>query len=74
LVTREKVQVAILAVPIGAAQETADLLIEAGVRAILNYAPINLNAPEGVQIRYSDPVIQLQRMTFYLENEDSGAR
>lgn len=70
LISREKVRVAILAVPIGAAQETADLLIEAGVRAILNYAPINLNAPEGVQIRYSDPVIQLQRMTFYLDDQD----
>jgi redox-sensing transcriptional repressor len=69
IITRERVQVAILAVPIASAQETADLLIEAGVKAILNYAPINLNAPEGVQIRYSDPVIQLQRMTFYLENE-----
>jgi redox-sensing transcriptional repressor len=68
LIMREKVQVAILAVPIASAQETADLLIEAGVKSILNYAPINLNAPEGVQIRYSDPVIQLQRMTFYLEN------
>ncbi len=68
LISREKVQVAILAVPVAAAQETADLLIKAGIKSILNYAPINLNAPEGVQVRYSDPVIQLQRMTFYLEN------
>jgi redox-sensing transcriptional repressor len=70
VIMREHVRVAILAVPISAAQETADFLIEAGVKAILSYAPINLNVPEGVQVRYSDPVIQLQRMTFYLGDED----
>jgi redox-sensing transcriptional repressor len=55
-----------MAVPVSAAQETADFLIEAGIKAILSYAPVNLNVPEGIQVRYSDPVIQLQRMTFYL--------
>jgi redox-sensing transcriptional repressor len=70
LIKRENVRVAIMAVPVAAAQETADFLIEAGVKAILSYAPINLNVPEGVQVRYSDPVIQLQRMTFYLGDED----
>jgi redox-sensing transcriptional repressor len=69
VIMREHVRVAILAVPISAAQETADFLIEAGVKAILSYAPINLNVPEGIQVRYSDPVIQLQRMTFYLGDE-----
>lgn len=72
VIMRENVRVAVLAVPISAAQETADFLIEAGIKAILSYAPINLNVPEGVQVRYSDPVIQLQRMTFYLGDEESG--
>lgn len=67
LIKREEVRVAILAVPVSAAQETADLLIEYGIKAILSYAPINLTVPEEIQVRYSDPVIQLQRMTFYLE-------
>ena len=44
----------------------ADALIEAGVRAILNYAPINLKTPEGVHVQYIDPVIHMQRMTYYL--------
>ncbi|MGH2537881.1 MAG: redox-sensing transcriptional repressor Rex [Candidatus Promineifilaceae bacterium] len=67
LVGREGVQIAILAVPIQAAQEICDLLVEAGIHAILSYAPTNLEVPAGVQVRYSDPVIQLQRMTYYLE-------
>lgn len=67
LVAREGVRVAIIAVPAAVAQETCDLLVEAGIQSILSYAPINLVAPQGVQVRYSDPVVQLQRMTFYLE-------
>ncbi len=67
VVRREKIQVAILAVPASAAQRIADILVSAGIHSILSYAPINLKAPPGVQVRYSDPVIQLQRMAYYLE-------
>ena len=67
LVRREEVQMAIVAVPASAAQEIADILVEAGIKSILSYAPINLKASAGVQVRYSDPVILLQRMTYYLE-------
>ncbi|HCB48518.1 MAG TPA: redox-sensing transcriptional repressor Rex [Chloroflexi bacterium] len=67
LVRREEVQMAIIAVPASAAQNIADMLVEAGIKSILSYAPINLKAPAGVQVRYSDPVILLQRMTYYLE-------
>lgn len=61
------VQVAMISVPLEAAQEVAGQLVKAGVRAILNYAPINLSVPEGVQVQYIDPVVHLQHMTFYLK-------
>lgn len=64
---REKAQLAIISVPATAAQEIADRLVKAGVKAILNYAPINLVVPPDVHVRYSDPVLQMQRMTYYLE-------
>ncbi|RIK13710.1 MAG: redox-sensing transcriptional repressor Rex [Anaerolineae bacterium] len=60
------VQIAILAVPAGDAQATADALVAAGVRAILCYAPVALSVPDGVQVSYSDPVVQLQQMTYHL--------
>lgn len=65
-IRRERAQVAILAVPAGAAQEITDRLVDAGIKSILTYAPINVSVPEDVQVQYSDPVVQLQRMTFYL--------
>jgi redox-sensing transcriptional repressor len=66
LVQDEGVKVAILAVPALSAQETTDLLVSAGIESILSYAPINLTVPPHVYVRYTDPVVQLQRMTYYL--------
>jgi redox-sensing transcriptional repressor len=60
------IKVAMIATPSQTAQEVAEELVSSGVRAILNYAPINLNVPEDVKVQYIDPVIHLQRMTYYL--------
>src|SRR5512134_2206596 len=62
-----KIKVAMLTVPAPAAQEMADQLVKAGVKAILNYAPTSLNVPRGVHVQYTDPVTHLQRMTYYLD-------
>lgn len=66
MIRQKRIKLAMIAVPAESAQRVADLLIEAGVRAILNYAPINLNVPDDVHVQYIDPVIHLQRMTYYL--------
>ena len=64
----ENIKIAMLAVPAEHAQSVADLVVEAGVEAILNYAPININVPASVQVQYIDPVTHLQRMTYYLDS------
>ncbi len=61
------IKIAMIAVPAGHAQQVADQLVEAGIRAILSYAPVNLNVPAGVRVQNIDPSIHLQRMTYYLE-------
>lgn len=61
------IRLAMLTVPAGAAQSVADELIKAGVKSILNYAPIALSVPADVHVQYIDPIIHLQRMTYYLE-------
>ena len=61
------IRIAMLCVPATAAQDVANQLIEAGVRAILNYAPINLSVPAGVRVQYLDPSTALQRMTYYIK-------
>lgn len=65
-VKQSKVKIAMLTVPASAAQEVADLLVKAGIKAILNYAPIHLSVPKDVQVQHIDPAAHLQRMTYYL--------
>jgi redox-sensing transcriptional repressor len=60
------IQIAMLTVPASAAQEVTNQLVKAGVRAILNYAPISLNVPENVKVQHIDPATHLQKMTYYL--------
>jgi redox-sensing transcriptional repressor len=60
------IQIAIVAVPANAAQAVVDDLVQGGVKAILNYAPITVTVPPGVRVQYIDPVTHLQRMTYYL--------
>ncbi len=66
IVEEGQYQLAMLAVPAEHAQGVADQLVKAGIRGILNYAPINLTVPDGVTVQYIDPVVHLQRMTYYL--------
>ena len=61
------IPIGIVAVPASAAQGVVDLMVEGGVRAILNYAPITVLAPAAVRVQYIDPVTHLQRMTYYLD-------
>jgi redox-sensing transcriptional repressor len=61
------IKIAMLAVPAEAAREAAADLVKAGVKAILNYAPISITVPHEVHVQYIDPATHLQRMTYYLD-------
>jgi redox-sensing transcriptional repressor len=67
MIRQNDIKIAMIAVPIRSAQEVADHLVEAGVKAILCYAPISIDLPEDVFVQYIDPSIHLQRMTYYLK-------
>jgi redox-sensing transcriptional repressor len=61
------VDIGIVATPAGQAQGVIDELVACGVQAILNYAPIAAQVPQGIHITDIDPVLALQSMTFYLK-------
>ena len=65
-VRTQGIKIAVIAVPVTAAQEVARALVDAGIKAILNYAPITLTVPSGIKVQHIDPVVHLQRMTYYL--------
>ncbi len=67
LLKKANIKIAMLTVPASEAQAVTDELVKAGIRAILNYAPITLSVPGNVYVQHVDPVIYLQKMTYYLD-------
>ncbi|RIK10454.1 MAG: redox-sensing transcriptional repressor Rex [Acidobacteria bacterium] len=66
------IAIGIIAVPASEAQRVADLLVEAGVRSILNFAPVVISVPEGVSLRKVDLAIELQILSFYQQRREAG--
>ncbi len=66
-VKTNKIQIAVLAIPAEYAQDVIDDLVDAGITAILNYAPIYLKTPQGIQIEHIDPAVHLQKLSYFLK-------
>ena len=62
----EEIDMAILAVPADAAQQVADRIVAAGVRGILNFAPVRLKVPRGVALKNVDVTLELEGLSFAL--------
>ena len=56
-------------VPAGEAESTVQRLGAAGVKAVLNFAPVKVHAPEGVLVRQVDLSSELMSLSFYLDKE-----
>lgn len=63
-------QIGIISVPSDCAQEIADLFVEGGVQAILNFAPVVLNVPLKVELRNVDLAVNLEILTYYVANNN----
>jgi redox-sensing transcriptional repressor len=57
--------IGVISTPAAAAQDVADRMVAAGIRSILNFAPVVLAVPEGVSVRNVDLAIELQILTYY---------
>lgn len=65
-VRQQEIKMAIIAVPGTAAQGVCDVLVAAGITAILNFAPVLLSVPDGVRVQNSDFTAELQTLAYYL--------
>ncbi len=63
-VQKHGIRLAILAVPADAAQDVADQVIAAGVRGVLNFAPVSLTVPRDVAMTSVDVAVQLEQLSF----------
>lgn len=62
---RRKIDIGIIAVPRDAAQQTADALVKAGVKGILNFSPCHITVPKKVKVITIDIAVDLARLPYY---------
>ena len=74
VVAEHRIAIGIITTPAQGAQETVDLLVEAGVRSILSFAPAVLAAPAGIDVRYVDLSAELQILGFHLQRQQPPHR
>ena len=66
VVKERRIHIGIIAVPAAFAQEVADVLVDAGVQGIWNFAPIKMQVPETMHIVNEDLSIGLSSLSYYL--------
>lgn len=74
VVAEHRIAIGIITTPAKGAQDTLDLLVEAGVRSILSFAPAVLAAPAGIDVRYVDLSTELQILGFHLQRQQPPHR
>lgn len=72
VVRSEGVSIGVIATPAASAQGVAGRFVEAGVTSILNFAPVVLSVPEGVDVRKVDLSIELQILAFHAQRRADG--
>jgi redox-sensing transcriptional repressor len=73
VIRRFEVAIGVIATPANVAQNVADRLVGAGVTSILNFAPVVLNVPSGVEVRKVDLSIELQILAFHAQRRGAAA-
>lgn len=62
------IDIAILTTPARVAQQVANRLVDAGIRAILNFAPIQLNVPDDIAVKNVNMALELEALSYALRN------
>jgi redox-sensing transcriptional repressor len=67
------IDIAVVAVPAASAQTVVNAVVQAGVRAILNFSPGSLKVPPGVKLKNVDLTVSMESMSFFLAREAADA-
>jgi redox-sensing transcriptional repressor len=69
-VAAERPEIAVIAIPGEGAQEVLDRIVRTGVKAVLNFAPVQLHAPADVTVKTVNMAMELEGLSFALTNRD----
>ena len=71
-VTAREIRIAVIAVPAPSAQHVLNLVVAAGIKAVLNFSPGTLQAPPDVKLKSVDLTVSLESLSFFLAQEADG--
>jgi redox-sensing transcriptional repressor len=71
-VKRDGISIAMLAVPAAAAADVVDLVVGAGIKAVLNFSPGALKVPPGVKLKSVDLTVSLESLSFFLAHGEDA--
>ncbi|NUO19447.1 redox-sensing transcriptional repressor Rex [bacterium] len=74
VIEAENIKIAVVAVPALAAQKVVDQLVDAGIRAILNFAPTSILVPKGVAVRNENMAIEIEALSYALSSKGQKPR
>jgi redox-sensing transcriptional repressor len=69
VVRRESIRIAVIAVPAASAQHVLNLVVAAGIKAVLNFSPGTMQAPPDVKVKSVDLTVSLESLSFFLAQE-----
>jgi redox-sensing transcriptional repressor len=69
-IARDTPDIVVLTVPAGVAQQVLDRVVKTGVKAVLNFAPTQLQAPPDVTVKTVNMALELEGLSFALTNRD----
>ena len=69
---RERITIAVVAVPAPTAQAVVNAVVAADIKAILNFSPGALAVPSGVKLKSVDLTVSLESLSFYLARAEGG--
>lgn len=73
VVRRERITIAVIAVPAEAAQTVVNAVVSAGIKAVLNFSPGALQVPPDVKLKSVDLTVSLESLSFFLAQGDAHA-
>ena len=73
IVRRDGIKIAVIAVPAASAQHVVNLVVSAGIKAVLNFSPGTLQVPPGVKLKGVDLTVSLESLSFFLAQGEGDA-
>lgn len=74
IVINKEISICILTVPPNSAQEMAKILVQAGIKGILNFTTVNLNVPDNINLEEYDMITSIEKLAYFVKDTSKSKR